>query len=172
MFSLENQQAKISSFNPRAEKHGDENVTAGDLKIEVTCANAALDHFDKGLRKFLYRKPASGEQSDLPLEQTDGLTARKLPRLAPLKWDEDFPGYELHIVTGLAVDEVIEIDDVELSGFLFEALEGGSVQITFRASFHPDGRTSGKLCQLIQETVEISLIPPKAEEPAQQKLAA
>jgi len=102
----------------------------------------------------------------------DGLTARKLPHLAPLKWDEDFPGYDMHIVTGLALDEVLKLHDVELSGFVFEALDGGSVAITFRASFHPDGRTSGKLCQLVQETIEISLIPPDADEPGQQQLAA
>lgn len=172
MFNLENHQAKIASFNPRAEKHGEENVSAGDLKFEVTCGNSALDHFDKALKKMLYRKPGAGEQADLPLNDHDGLTQRKLPHLAPLKWDEDFPGYELSITTGLALDEALKLSDVELSGFVFEALDGGSVLITFRASFHPDGRTSGKLCQLIQETVEITLTPPDADEPAQQKLAA
>jgi len=171
MFRIENQQVKICNFNIRAEKHGDENVKAGDLKIECTMHSSVLDCFDKGIRKLLYRKPASGEQTDLPLGD-DGLTARKLPRLAPLKWDEDFPGYELSIVTGLAVDEVLKLDDVELSNFVFEAMDGGSVAITFRASAYPDGRTSGKLCQLVQETVEITLIPPDAGESTQQKLAA
>lgn len=171
MFSIENQQVKIASFNPRCEKHGDENVKAGDLKIECTMHSSVLDCFDKSLRKLLYRKPASGEQTDLPLGD-DGLTARKLPRLAPLKWDEDFPGYDLSIVTGLAVDEILILKDVELSNFVFEAMDGGSVAITFRASFHPDGRASGKLCQLVQETVEITLQPPDADEPSQQKLAA
>lgn len=168
MFELKNHEAKVASFNPRCEKHGQENVMAGDLKVECTGHSSLLDHFDKSLRKTLYRKPAPGEQTDLPLGD-DNLTQRKLPRLAPLRWDEDFPGYKLHIVTGLAVDEVIELDDVELSSFVFEALDGGSVSITFRASFHPDGRTSGKLCQLIQETVEITLIAPEA---GQQQLAA
>jgi hypothetical protein len=69
----------------------------------------------------------------------------------------------------LAVDEVLKISDVELSNFTFEALDGGSVRLTMRASFHPDGRTSGKLCQLIQETVEINLIPPTADEQKQQQ---
>lgn len=171
MFSIENQQVKIASFNPRCEKHGEENVKAGDLKIECTMHSSVLDCFDKGLRKILYRKPSAGEQTDLPLGD-DGLTARKLPRLAPLKWDEDFPGYALHIVTGLAVDEVLKLEDVEISNFVFEPMDGGSVAIIFRASLHPDGRTSGKLCQLVQETVEITLVPPDADEPAQQKLAA
>lgn len=41
----------------------------------------------------------------------------------------------------------------------------------FELKNHPDGRTSGKLCQLIQETVEITLVPPEAGE-KQEKLAA
>lgn len=35
MFSLTNQQTKITSFNPRAEKHGEENVPAGDIRTRI-----------------------------------------------------------------------------------------------------------------------------------------
>lgn len=81
MFSLHQQQTKITSFTPRMEKHGDENVLAGTLKLESTVHSSVLDNFDKSLRKLLYRKPAAGEQADLPLGDSDGLTARKLPHL-------------------------------------------------------------------------------------------
>jgi hypothetical protein len=172
MFSLENQQAKIASFNPRAEKHGDENVPSGDLKLEVTCANSVLDHFDKALRKMLYRKPGAGEQTDLPLNDHDGLTARKFPHLSPLKWDEDFPGYTLSIDSGFGIKDALVLEDVELSNFAFEALDGGSVNVTFRASFHPEPDQSGALCSMIQETVEITLTPPDADGSAQQQMAA
>src|SRR5690348_12226440 len=171
MFSLDNQESKIANFNTRSEKHGDDNVKAADLKIECTMHSSVLDCFDKSLRKLLYRKPGAGEQTDLPLGD-DGLTARKLPRLAPLKWDEDLPGYKLHIVTGLAVDEILKLEDVEISSFVFEAMDGGSVSITFRASLHPDGRAAGKLFQLVQETVKITLTPPDSGEASQSKLAA
>src|SRR6185312_5045683 len=164
MFSLQKQQTAINSFTPRMEKHGPENVLAGTLKCETTMHNSVLDLFDKGFKKLLYRKPAPGEQTELPLEVSDGLTSRKLPQLKPLVWDEDFPGYKIEIVTGLALDEVIKLDDVELSGFVFEALDGGSCKVKFTANFNQDGRTSGKLCQLIQETVELSLIPPSRDE--------
>ena len=163
MFSLTDQQTKITSFTPRMEKHGDENVLAGTLKCETTCHSSVLDNFDKSLRKLLYRKPAPGEQADLPLGDSDGLTARKLPQLLPLKWDEDFPGYKIAIQSGLALDEIIKLDDVEIHGFAFEALDGGSVTVRWSANFNQDGRTSGKLCQLIQETVELSLMPPERD---------
>ena len=164
MFSLDKQQTSINSFTPRMEKHGNENVLAGTLKCETTMHNSVLDLFDKGFKKLLYRKPAPGEQTELPLGDSDGLTARKLPQLKPLSWDEDFPGYKIEIVSGLALDEVIRLDDVEVSGFVFEALDGGSCKVKFTANFNQDGRTSGKLCQLIQETVELSLMPPERGE--------
>lgn len=173
MFELNKQQAKLESLNVRAEKHGEDNVPAADLKLRVNLANAALDHFDKRLRKTLYRKPSgAGEQTDLPLEQTDGLTALTFKHLAPLRWDEDFPGYSLSIDSGLGIKDPIELEEVELSSFVFEALEGGSVAITFRASCHPDAEEAGALYTMIQEDVEITLVPPRAKDDAQQKLAA
>lgn len=165
MFQLTNQQTKINSFTPRAEKHGEENVLAGTMKCETTMHSSVLDIFDKGFRKLLYRKPSPGEQTELPLgTDAGGLTARKLPCLAPLKWDEDFPGYTLEIQSGLALDEVLKLNDVELHGFSFEPLDGGSCTVKFALNFRQDGRTSGKLCQLIQETVEVTLVPPAREQ--------
>lgn len=165
MFQLINHQTKINSFTPRMEKHGDENVLAGTMKCETVMHSAVLDVFDKGFRKLLYRKPSPGEQTELPLgDASDGLTARKLPCLAPLKWDEDFPGYALAIQSGLALDEVLKLKDVELHDFTFEPLDGGSCKVKFALNFNQDGRTSGKLCQLIQETVEITLTPPSKED--------
>jgi len=160
MFRLTSQQTKINSFVPRMEKHGDENVLAGTMKCETTMHSGVLDIFDKGFRKLLYRKPAPGEQAELPLADGDGLTARKLPCLKPLVWDEDFPGYAVAIQSGLALDEVLKLTDVELHSFSFEPLDGGSCTVKFALNFNQDGRTSGKLCQLIQETVELSLTPP------------
>lgn len=100
------------------------------------------------------------------------LTARKLPCLAPLKWDEDFPGYTLEIESGLALDEVLKLKDVELHGFTFEALDGGTCNVRFSLNFRQDGRTSGKLCQLIQDTVTLTLTPPAHEGVEQREMAA
>ncbi|MGN6383690.1 MAG: hypothetical protein ACTHMK_13890 [Dyella sp.] len=164
MFQLESHQTKITSFTPRAEKHGDENVLAGTLKCETNMPSTVLDLIDKGMRKLLYRKPSPGEQSELPLGTDDGLTARRIPQLGPLKLDNDFPGYKLEIVTGLALNESLKLTDVEVHDFIFEALDGGTVKVRWSMNFHPDGQQSGKLCQLIQDTVEMTLVPPSADE--------
>lgn len=175
MFHLKNANALISSFNPRAEKHGEENVLVGDIKFEVTCHSSVLDEFSPDLRRTLYRKPAPGEQDELPLSDSDGLTARKLPHLRPLAWDEDFPGYRLTINDFNGFNDPATLVGVKLSKFNFEAKDGGSVCITFRASCELDADEAGTLCSLIQETATITLVPPdpvEVAEPAQEDLEA
>jgi len=168
-FALQNHQAKIASFNPRAEKHGDENVPAGDIKFEVKAHSSVLDLFDPSYRTFLFRKAdLAGEQQ--PLLEGDKLTALAKPKLKPLSLEEDFPGYTLTIGSGLEAIEPLVLSDVELSSFKFEPIEGGSVGITFSATVHGDADDFGEICQQIQNLVDITLEPPKAE--AQQQLAA
>ncbi len=175
MFELIDVTAKVVNYNPRAEKHGDENKMAGDLKLLATTGSAVLDFFNKDLRKTLYRKPGQGEQQDL-IEGSDGLTAVKFPRLGALSWDEEYPGYQLVIGTGLGLSEPMALSDVTLKRFRFEALDGGSVQVGVSALFHPTTEQAGALCALIQEEVQITLIPPtkqaKGKKPQQEDLAA
>lgn len=175
MFELNDAAAKVVNFNPRAEKHGDENKMAGDLKLLATTGNGVLDFFSKELRKTLYRKPSQGEQQDL-IDGSDGLTAVKFPRLGALSWDEDYPGYHLVIGGGLGLSEPMVLKDVTLKRFRFAALDGGSVQVGVSALFHPSTEQAGQLCALIQEEVQITLIPPtkqaKGEKPVQADLAA
>ena len=61
MFQLDQQQAKVTSFNPRAEKHGEENVPAGDVRFQVACPNTVLDAFGK--ETDLLPSGARGHQS-------------------------------------------------------------------------------------------------------------
>jgi len=165
-FQLYRQPAKIDSFNPRAEKHGESNVPAGDIKITVVGHSSMLDAFSKQLRPLLYRKPdLMGEQQ--PLLEGDELTALAMPNLKPLKLDEDYPGYKLEISAGLDFSKPISLIDVCLSDFTFAPENGGAVKLSFRASCHPDEETAGALCQLIQETPYISLVPPAPPQVAQ-----
>lgn len=171
MFELQGHTAKIASFNPRAEKHGDDNKLAADIKFELTCGNSVLDAFHKDLRPALYRKAGKGEQQDL-IAGADGLVAVKFPRVGGLSWDEEFPGYELSIAGGLGLSEPLDLVDVTLKKFKFDPLEGGSVAITFSAVFHPDTEEAGTLCSLIQSEVELSLFPPSKQDAEQLPEAA
>lgn len=160
-FALTNAVAKVSSFNPRAEKHGEDNVPAGDIKFEVTTHSSALDSFSPTFRKFLFCKPRVGEQPGLPFAEGDDLTSLAQPKLKPQRLTEEFTGYGLTIGSGLDSVEPLHLHDVKLSNFVFEPLNGGSVVISFNATCHPDAEVSGELCQMIQDSVEITLTPPK-----------
>lgn len=173
MFETNDAPAKVANFNPRAEKHGEENKLAGDLKLVVITSSSVLDFFNKELRKAFYRKPLQGEQQDL-IEGNDGLTAIKFPRLGALPWDEEYPGYELVIGGGMGLVEPMGLSGVSLKRFRFEPLDGGSLQVTFSALFHPTPEQAGALCALIQEDVQLTLIPPtkqgKSNKPQQADL--
>jgi hypothetical protein len=159
--------ATIRSFNPRAERNGPKNVPAGDLSFAVSLPAAVVDDFIQGARAMLFARAADAPPPRDELQLADpeaaGLTALRNPNLKPLVLDEDFPGYTLSIVRGNGMRKPIEIEKVELSKFAFEAKQGGTVNVTFSASFHPDEKISGPLCQLIQEQVEITLVPPRAD---------
>lgn len=79
MFELNDATAKVVNFNPRAERHGDENKLAGDLKLVVAVSSSVLDYFQKGLRQALYRKAAQGEQikNEVQLTLVSPLNASK-----------------------------------------------------------------------------------------------
>lgn len=174
MFELLNHPTKINSYTARKELHGDRKVLAGTLSCEAICHNSVIDSFDPTLRQMLYRKPEAGEtppQSEIPLEVTDGLTARRLPHLKPQVWDERFPGYTASFESGIKQKDPISLKEIEFSKLVFEALDGGSVKINFNLSFRVEWMTSGKLDFLIQESIDMTLAAPSREEPKQADLA-
>lgn len=158
-FSLNNHPCVIASFNPRSEKHGDENVPAGDIKLSTRVHSSVLDQFDPSYRSFLFRK-ADHEGEQQALLEGDTLTSLAKPKLAPLSLKEDWPGYRLVIGSGLDLGHPLVLTDVELSNFKIEAMEGGSVALSFSATAHPDADAAGALCQAIQDTVDVTLEPP------------
>lgn len=54
-FQLEEQTAVLLHINPRPEKHGEDNVPAADLKVELTSGNEILSLFHPSLRSLLYK---------------------------------------------------------------------------------------------------------------------
>lgn len=168
MFNLENHPVDIKNHTPRKEIHGDRLVLASTLSCETICANTVLDEFDSALRPLLYRNASSDEapQAEIPLEVTDGLTARRLPHVKPLVLDQKFPGYKLSLPSTIKQHDLIDVEKVDVSKIVFEALEGGSVRISFSLSFKVGWQNSGKLSFLIQETVDMTLTPPSAEDQA------
>lgn len=164
MFSLANTNATLVNVNPRAEKHGDENRLACDLKFEVSLPNDVLSEFHPTLKGFLYHKssnPTDGDLIDQAKADDPGwLPNLRIPELQPLKHKAELTGATITVHAPVSKQNDIVIEGCHVDGFTFDCQEGGTVNVTFRAQAHPDEKTIGKLCSYIQEEVEISVEPP------------
>ena len=163
MFQLDNHPCKVD-FNPRAEKHGDENIPAGTITLTTRVHSKVLDAFDPSYRTFLFRKAESGGDQQ-PLLPGDDLIALAKPNLKTLVLDEDFPGYVIEISKGLGLKKPMRLTDAELSAFRIDAKSGGSADLKFSVNVHPDQDQAGVLCSAIGNTVDVTLIPPTVQVP-------
>lgn len=171
MFSLEKQKAKLANLNLRAELHGEEHVTAADLTIKATVSNDTLSEFHPSLKSAFYQKgdEAQGELIDDP----GHLPAIKFPNLGqPLKWDQTFEGYETTVHFGIGGPSDVVLTDCKVDSFKFDCKDGGSIEIMFRIQAHPSAEQIGKLSGLIQNDIELSLLPPEAQGQDELKEAA
>lgn len=156
MFSLQEQAVKLTSFNPRAELHGEDRVPAADLGFEVKLPNTVLAEFHQSLRGMLYKRP---DQPDLA-DDGDHMPDLRFPEFGTLKWNHDYAGYETTIHWGASGKDNIVLSDCEVDKFKFECQNGGTVVISFRVVAHPTERDMGRLCSLIQQDVDVTLQPP------------
>lgn len=168
MFSLQNQSAKLQSVNPRAELHGDEHVMAADLKFEIRVSNDVLSEFDSLLKSALYQK-SNGAQSEL-IDEPDHLPQLKFPLMGAVKWSSEYAGYDTVIHYGVSGEQDIKLSSCQVDNFRFACMDGGTVAVSFRVIAHPEPNELGRLCEMIQQEVEMSLIEPDAEDSAQGNL--
>lgn len=165
MFSLDQHNGSITNLNLRAEKHGDENQPACDIKISVDLPSVGLDDISRGLCESLFRKPGAGDQ--LPLVEVGkkpepGFTALRHPGLEPVKVKQKFPGYELD-VRGPNDDTDLFFADAEVKNFSIDAREGGTATVTFSVGVHVDeDDIAGLLPFLRDPDAVLTLVPPKA----------
>lgn len=167
MFSLDKQMVKISNVNPRSERHGEETQLACDISIVVRLANSVLSEFHPQLLHALYERDAS--QGDLISDESH-MPNLKFPELAPLAWKFDSAGYQAIVHYGIGGQSDIKLIDAKVNKFHIHAQEGGTVSISFRVQAHPDSNEVGKLCSLIQNEVEVTLVPPDEAKQYQMEL--
>lgn len=161
MFQLKETKVLIASVNARAEKHGDRTEPAFDLTCEASLPSTVLDMFDKELRGVLYKK---NDQPDL-VDQADpeALTALRFPKVDALKWDLDLTSYALRVAYGIGGPSDIQLADCKIDGFKFKAQQGGTVSVRFRVIAHPKTEDVGRLCEMIQNSIEMDITPPAPE---------
>lgn len=138
------------------------------LSITIQTGNDALDMLHADLKQSLFRKPGKGEQ--IPLEGTTegvsaGLVALKLPGIEPIKIEGKWEHYEMQLDGLLEGTEALPFVDVSIKDFTVDAIEGGSVLLSFKASNAIDLSEVADLVDFwMNEGIKLTLTPP-AEKP-------
>ena len=172
MFDLHHAKARIIAVTAVSELHGKERVPACCVTFELTSNNLILSEFDSQLRHALYGKEsAPSQQPGLDLEkEMGGVTSLKFPKMGmPLKWDWEGAGYDLILHIGASGKADIELGEIGLSDFQFTLKDCGTVLTKFKVMAHPSASEQGKIDQMLQTEVELSLLPPES---TQQEMAA
>ncbi|MCQ9378839.1 hypothetical protein [Methyloversatilis sp. XJ19-49] len=158
MFSLDKQESTLTSVNPRAELHGEDKHLAVDLGFAITVSNDVLSEFDPALKNALYRV-ADASDSDMFKDEPGYLPKLRFPLLGSLKWGKEYAGYSITVHYGVSGND-IHMGDCDVDKFRFDCKDGGSVGVSFRVIAHPKSEDLGRLCEMIQQGVTLSLVAP------------
>jgi hypothetical protein len=168
ILELDNVVAKITSVKPISEKHGKQRVPAHSIIFEIERENTVLIPFDSQLRSAFYQKPRravvdekSGQTSLDIARSTDGLTELRFPWWS--QWIEvpgDLIGYEVRLHTGNTERSHILLDDAKLSAFFVLPKDFGMSLLKLKAIVHPAAHEKGKIDELLQQEVPVTITPP------------
>jgi hypothetical protein len=162
-FAIENDEVRLAHLNVRMERHGEEEVTAIDLKLQWQTGTDALLLFHPDLRRSLYFAPDTKQRA---VEGVDPVMSRLFPNLAALKWKDEAAPMKLTIHHGLGGKSDLVLNDCSVDKFSIEALEGGTVDITLRVqAVCEDEKILGKLALLLHRDMPVTLTPSSSVAP-------
>lgn len=156
---LEFTEATLATVTTRTEKHGDEDVPAVTLGLELTVANTMLDVIDPTIRHALYRRHDG--QEDLPgVEQsTPVLRCNSINRaILATKYD----GWTLEVDDGIDETTPKAFGSCKVDKFTVEPKQGGSCVLRMRVGTSDlDAERSGMLGMHVGQPVWIKLRAPE-----------
>lgn len=156
-FELSQQTAILRHINPRTEKHGDEDVPAAYLKIEIIDSNEMLSMFHPTLRSFLYVEQDADEQLEGMEPRLTKLRFGTL--LERLTFDKALKGADVTIDFGVGGSSDIELQTVDVDKFRSTLMEGGSVSLEFRVKAQPTGEQIKKLYEVLGSEITLTVVP-------------
>lgn len=162
-FELDDQEAKLQSYTPRRELHGEDPKPAASPTFVVNLDAQDLAMFSPTLRSSFYYKASDEGRGDMIDAIADAADLRYPEISSPLKWTKEIIGAEVVIDHGLGGKSNIRLPSCDVDNFAIEPMQGGRAIVTFRVACHPDEKQSGKLAFLIGETVNITLTPPDVD---------
>jgi len=156
---LEPTDALLKTFTPRVEKHGDDDVSAASLGLQIEAPNTILDLLSPSLRRTLYAAPEG--QTTLPgVEESTPLLRTKV--IDTVKLTNSYEGWLVRISRGM--DDTIDISGCKVDKFVVTPRDGGSVQLDLRiGSSDIDEEEAGWLYGHLRHDIEITLHAPQAK---------
>jgi hypothetical protein len=155
VFSLHSENVKIAEIKLSEERNPGTDVGCA-LKVVTRVPNDFLSQLHPTLKWSLFDKP---EVEDLA-QDPGYMPVLRYPLLGALKWEGEIHGgtFTIHApITKHEMEFTAEVADVKL-----EPMEGGTVLLSFKATFSPQSAQVGRIAALLGKEVEISVVPPKA----------
>lgn len=171
LLHYENVTARLTSVTPISERHGKSaRVSAQSLILEIILTNRVFDFFDTGLRHAFYRVPAEApakKQSQLDVSPADleGLTEKRFPWFTQdISIERELAGYVFTIHFGLGGEKSdIELEAKKITDFKFALRDHGVVALKHRLIVHPKTVEKGRIEEMLQQEIRVSLAPPKPD---------
>lgn len=153
MLNLQSQECKIEHVNFRTEKHGEDDVTAVDLKLSANMPPSILEQLVPGMAETFFKQSNSSGAMK-------GEKALRFPDLVnSFKVNSDIPGYKFAAEWGMA-GPLVEFSDVELGKINLDLIDGGAVTLTFRLQVSGDPEELARLVPLLNLSLPVTLTPP------------
>ncbi len=181
MFDTKEIPVTLVNFNARSEAHGDGRVPAADISCRAVVPASLVETLLPGICALVYKLP---DEPDL-IDQTDEPTATALRYTAlemPLKIGKEFLNYGVEIDYGLGGDSNKKLHDCKIHKFTAAFLEGGSANLAWMISTHPDSDTAGwlydnpdlktKMIFSAPEQPQADMLAPKRQTKAEKSAAA
>jgi len=152
-------EARLASVTNRTEKHGDEDVPAVSLSVEITAANTLLDAIDPNIRHALYK--AVEDQDQLPGVEpaTPVLRCNSFDTVALTTSHE---GWRLQVDDGIDETEPMEFTGVKVDKLRVDAKQGGSIVLKVRlGTSDVDADRLGKLGMHNGQSIWIKVLKPE-----------
>lgn len=151
-FALKKQKSVLEHLNTRAEKHGDQNMLAIDIKIVADVPNTFLNQLDPDLKASLYK--AEDAQASL-VEDAGHMPVLRFPSMAPFKYQVSMVKAKLTIHGAKKENDItfeVKITDIKL-----DCKHGGTVELTFSAATLPEAEEVGTLSGMLKQDVKVSV---------------
>lgn len=157
---LEFTEARLASVTNRVEKHGDDEVPAVSLGIEITSANTLLDTIDPKLRQSLYVAVEGQEQLPGIEPATPVLRCNSIERVILPTAHE---GWSLTIDDGIDDTKPMAFGSVKVDKLTVEPKQGGSIVLRLRlGTSDVDAERLGWLAVHNGQSIWITLRKPEA----------